>query len=147
MSRFVGQWRGEGDGDPGHSTVERTYELALDGQYLCVRNKSTYLPQPKNPKGEVHQDIGFYSFDDARGRAIFRQFHSEGFVNQYIAQAANLASDDITFESEQLENIPAGYRARETYRFSGNDRFEETFEIAEPGGAFQVYSHNALQRV
>ena len=26
LARFIGKWTGEGDGEPGHSTLERTYE-------------------------------------------------------------------------------------------------------------------------
>jgi hypothetical protein len=37
-----------------------------------------------------------------------------------------------------IENIRAGFRARETYVFSSNDQFEEIFEIAELGKDFEV---------
>ena len=39
-----------------------------------------------------------------------------------------------------LENIPAGWRARETYKILGPDEFVEVFELAEPGKNFEVYS-------
>ena len=32
LERFIGKWRGEGDGQPGHSTVERSYAADLGGQ-------------------------------------------------------------------------------------------------------------------
>src|SRR5688572_25932688 len=80
---FVGSWTGVGDGQPGSSTVEREYSFTLNDRFLEVRNKSTYLPQGKNPKGEVHEDRGLVSWDRARRRFVFRQFHVEGFVNQY----------------------------------------------------------------
>jgi hypothetical protein len=38
-----------------------------------------------------------------------------------------------------IENIPPGWRARETYRFSGPDEFIELFELAEPGKEFTPY--------
>ena len=50
------------------------------------------------------------------------------------------------FVSEAIENIPAGWRARETYVFTGPDAFEETFELSEPGKPFEVYSHTTLRR-
>lgn len=147
LARLVGQWRGEGEGEPGTSQVERTYESTLGGQFLTVRNTSTYAPQTKNPSGEVHNDVGFYSFDKARQRAVFRQFHTEGFVNQYVASVTALDGAQLVFESEAIENIPAGWRARETYRFSGANSFEEIFELAEPGKDFTLYSHARLRRV
>lgn len=52
----------------------------------------------------------------------------------------------LIMESEAIENIPAGFRARETYVFNGADAFEEIFEIAEPNADFQRYSHNRFTR-
>ena len=49
--------------------------------------------------------------------------------------------------SEAFENIPASMKARESYTFTSADTFEEVFEIAEDGVAFQVYSRNMLTRV
>lgn len=147
LARLIGRWRGEGNGQPGHSTVERSYEPQLRGLFLYARNTSIYAPQDKNPRGEVHHDLGYYSFDKARKRAVLRQFHSESFVAQYVASVEALDGTELVFDSEALENIPPGYRARETYRFTGPDSFEEIFELADPGKPFEVYSHNRLKRV
>ena len=73
----------EGNGQPGTSTVEREHHLVLGDRFMEARNRSTYVPQEKNPKGEVHEDIGLFSWDRARPRFVLRQFHVEGFVNQY----------------------------------------------------------------
>ncbi len=77
---------------------------------------------------------------------MFRQFHVEGFVNQYALEPSSTV-DRVVFMSESIENIPTGFRARETYVFSGSDQFEEIFEIAEPGKDFEVYSRSRLTRV
>lgn len=52
----------------------------------------------------------------------------------------------MVFVSEGIENIPAGWRARETYRILGADEFTETFELAEPGKDFALYSENHFKR-
>lgn len=147
FDRFLGTWRGEGEGQPGKSAVERTYEATLGGQFILVRNKSTYAPQEKNPKGEVHDDVGYMSFDKSRKRLVLRQFNVEGFVNHYVAATAAIEGDALVMNSESIENIPAGWRARESYKFIGSDGFEEIFELAEPGKEFEIYSHNRLKRV
>jgi hypothetical protein len=146
LQRFIGRWTGEGEGQPGKSTVERSYEATLGGRFILARHRSTYAPQPKNPQGEVHDDVGFFSFDKKRKRFVFRQFHVEGFVNQFAAATPSFDKDTIVFDSEALENIPAGWRARETYKFSSADAFEEIFELAEPNKDFTVYSHNHFVR-
>src|SRR5512133_1270270 len=81
LSRFVGEWQGTAEGEPGRGTSERIYEYTLGGKFLFVRNRSTYPPQQKNPKGETHEDLGYVSYDTQRKRLVLRQFHVEGFVN------------------------------------------------------------------
>jgi hypothetical protein len=146
LERFAGCWQGLGEGTPGKSGVRRVYTAILNGRFLFVSNQSFYAPQEKNPKGETHEDLGYFSFDKGRQRLVLRQFHGEGFVNQYVATSADFQGDILVFESEALENIAAGFRARETYRFSGANAFEEIFEVAEPDKDFTVYSLNRLQR-
>jgi len=67
-SALVGKGTGTSEGQPGAGTVERDYEPAIGGRFIRVRNRSTYAPQAKNPKGEVHEDGGFISSDGARKR-------------------------------------------------------------------------------
>ena len=91
----------------------------LGSRFIQVRNRSTYPPQERNPKGETHEDIGFLSFDSTRKRIVFRQFHVEGFVNQYVLEP-NQTPDRLVFITESIENIPAGFRARETCLLTGH---------------------------
>ena len=65
-------------------------------------------------------------------------------MNQYVLESA--ADGTFVFVSEAIENIPAGFRARETLRLVGGDQLEETFEIAPPGKDFDVYSKTVLTR-
>jgi hypothetical protein len=87
---FVGAWQGTSQGQPGQGVCVREYQFALNGKFLQVRNKSTYAPQEKNPKGEVHEDWGMFSYDRARKKFVLRQFHVEGFVNQYAPRRSPL---------------------------------------------------------
>jgi hypothetical protein len=52
----------------------------------------------------------------------------------------------LVFITEAIENIPQGFRARETYIFSAADQLEEIFEIAEAGKDFEIYSRSRLMR-
>ena len=143
---MIGRWQGTTEGKPGRGTAVREYSRALNAKFIRARNQSTYPPQPVNPKGEVHEDEGFFSFDKTRKKLVLRQFHLEGFVNQYV-QDEGSTSEKMVFASEQIENIPTGWRARETYILRGPDAFEEIFELSEPGKAFEVYSHARFTRV
>jgi hypothetical protein len=144
---LIGRWQGTSAGQPGNGTVEREYSRVLNARFVHLRNRVVYAPQPANPKGEVHEDVGFFSFDRSRKQIVLRQFHVEGFVNQYAQQPSDAATDKLVFVSEAIENIPNGYRARETYtRISANE-VEEVFELASPGKDFEVYSRTRLKRV
>lgn len=143
---LLGSWEGPTEGQPGKGTDRRSYRLVLRDRFIEVRNTSTYPPQEKNPKGEVHEDVGFISSDRARNRLVLRQFHVEGFVNQFV-QDVPPVSGTLSFTSEAIENIPPGWRARETYIQRGPDEFEEVFELAEAGKPFEVYSHARFKRV
>lgn len=145
LAPVLGKWAGPTEGEPGTGTVEREYERILGGRFIEVRNRSTYPPQAKNPKGERHEDRGIFSYDSARKVIVFRQFHVEGFVNQYALDPAS-TPDRLVFTTEAIENIPAGWRARETYVIAG-DQLEEIFELAEPGKDLAVYSRNRMTRV
>ena len=143
---FVGKWEGTGTGKPGGSKVEREYRLTLNNKFMHVHNVSTYEPQPKNPKGEIHEDWGMISFDKSRKQFVFRQFHVESFVIQYVTTNISVDGKTIVFTSESIENIPVGWRARETYKIVNADEFVEVFELAGPGKDFEIYSEGRLRR-
>jgi hypothetical protein len=143
--RFMaGEWEGVSEGEPGSGTVKRIYRFVLNGKFLHEENVSTYPPQPKNEKGEVHHHQSFFSYDRARGVLVLRQFHQEGFVNQFAMVPAG-ADGSLVFESEALENVPRGWKAKETYQVISPDEFTETFEIASTG-AYEVYSRSRFKR-
>lgn len=146
LAPLIGKWTGTSEGQAGNGTVERDYERVLRSRFIRARNRSAYPPQDKNPKGEIHEDEGLFSFDRARKRLVFRQFHVEGFVNTYV-QDLDAKPGTVSFTTESIENIPAGWRARETYVFHGPDDIEEVFELAEAGKPFAVYSRTRLKRV
>jgi THAP4-like, heme-binding beta-barrel domain len=141
---WLGTWEGTSKGRSGDGAAKRTYRLVLREQFVEVHNRSTYPPQPQNPRGEVHEDVGYISYDRDRKTYVYRQFHVEGFVNTYVGVPD--ASGEIVFTSQGIENIPAGWRARETYRPLGDDERMEKFELAEPGKEFSTYSETRLKR-
>src|SRR5687768_3739931 len=146
--RFLeGKWEGKAEGRPGQGTVTREYQFVMRGRYLHERNISTYPPQDKNPQGEVHEHWSFFSYDRPRKLLVLRQFHVEGFVNQFRFEPAKSDERRLVFESEAFENIGSRWRARETYEILGPDEFREIFELAAREKDFEVYSTNHFKRV
>ena len=142
---LVGEWDGTSDGQAGSGTVQRSYSFVLKDRYIYEKNISTYPPSEKQ-KGEVHEHWSFVSYDRNRKTLVLRQFHQEGFINQYVLNASASSSSKLVFDSEQFENFSNDWKARETYDILSPDEFIETFELAEPGKEMQVYSKNHLKR-
>lgn len=146
LDLLIGKWQGTQEGQPGTGTVTREYTRELKARIVRGHNRSVYPAQEKNPKGEDHENLDIFSFDNGRKQIMFRQFHQEGFVIHYALDPASKPGT-LVFVSEAIENIPKGYRARETYTFTGSDQVEEVFEIADPGKDFALYSRARLTRV
>jgi hypothetical protein len=145
--RFMeGEWAGESEGEPGKGTVRRTYRFVLGNRFLHEQNVSTYPPQPGNEKGEVHEHWSFISHDRARRTLVLRQFHQEGFVNQFAMKPVQPGSP-VVFDSEALENIGSTWKARETYEVASPDEFVETFELAMGDKPYESYSKTRFKRV
>lgn len=137
---FVGEWHGEGGGEPGIGKYERSYHPTLNGNFIEIHNKSSYPPTEKNPKGEVHEDVGYIFYDKGRKTFLLRQFHIEGFANDYVLESIAPDKKTLVYVSELIVNIPKGWRAKETYRILSDKEFEETFELSPPDKPFEVYS-------
>lgn len=132
---MVGEWRGTSRGQPGEGTVQRTCTKVLRDRFIECRSVVSYA------SGEKHVELALYSYDKGAKKLRLRQFHGEGFVNTYEE------TEPLVFETTAIENIPAGWRARESYEQPSADQWKERFELAQPGREFAVYTTGALERV
>jgi hypothetical protein len=146
LRALIGKWEGDVNGEPGAGKAEREYVFVMNNRFIHVLNKSIYPPQEKNPKGETHEDAGFFSYDKAAKKLILRQFHIESFVNQFALDSVSDDGRTIVFMSSAIENIAPGWRARETYRILNENEFIETFAMAEPSHNFMTYSETHFRR-
>jgi len=143
---FEGEWSGEETGKAGIGKGERTVEFIMQDKYLFYKNISRFEPQEKNPKGETHEDWTFFSYDNNRQAYILREFHSEGFVNQYILDSLSEDNKTFIYTSELIENAPSGMRARVTFSILNENKFREIFEMAFPGKEFSIWLENIWTR-
>lgn len=143
---LAGEWQGTADGMGGTGTAVRSYRFVLKDRYLYEQDTHTYPAQEKNPQGEKHEHWAFWSYDRQAKRLMLRQFHPEGFVNLYSFRAELSTTAKLVFESEGFENFDSRWKARETYELVSPDEFTETFELAQPGGSFEVYSRTRFLR-
>ena len=87
-----------------------------------------------------------FSHDLFRKKFVFRQFHIEGFINQYVLESISDDGKTLVFDSEEFENAPPGWKARITYKILNDDTLEESFDLATPGKDLQCYILNTLKR-
>jgi hypothetical protein len=144
---FAGSWQGKGEGKNGVSRGKLTFQFILRDKFLQAKNETRFDPQGKNPKGKVHEDFGIFSYDQARACYVYRQFHVEGFVNQYICKKILDEGKTLIFVSERLENLPPEMKARLTYKILNPSEFQMTFDLAMPGSDYECYSTGVLKRV
>ena len=143
--RFLeGNWIDE---KPGVSKITQVYEFMFSGKYLQMKTRGVFEPTEKKPKGEVHEDLGIFSYDQARKTFVFRQFHIEGFVIEYVLEKGDENTGELTFVSEAIENAPPGTKAKEVFKIINEDEFEQSFHVAWPKQDYACYALNKLKRV
>jgi hypothetical protein len=146
LRSFVGRWEGATSGKPGKGTTSREYRFELNGKFLFQRDKSVYQPSDPAAKLLSHEDFGVFSYDTNLKKIVWRQFHSEGMVNEYTLDSVSADGKSLEFISTRIENLP-GFRAKKQYRFGSDSELEETFLLAQPGKDFETYTVAHLKRV
>jgi hypothetical protein len=125
---LLGDWVGEGGGQPGQGTGEFSFHLDLQSRILVRKSYAAY-PATKDRPAFRHEDlmVVYRESDNAPPRALY--FDSEGHVIHYSV-AASADKKTIEFLSEVSPSSP---RYRLTYVKTGSDTLTFRFEIAPPG--------------
>jgi hypothetical protein len=140
---LVGIWEGTSEGKPGKGKVRLEVSFVFGERFLKLAGTADYT---NDKGGEHHEDFGYVSYDSARKTHVFRQFHLEGFVNQYVlSKGDDQVKDALELTSESCENTPPGWKARERYVFK-DQSLEHTFELAPPNKPFEIYTRASLSR-
>jgi hypothetical protein len=132
---LLGDWVGEGSGQPGEGSGYFSLKPDLDGKILVRKNHSEY-PATQNNPATIHDDLMFI-YSDSPGtpaRAIY--FDNEGHTIYYTIHFSD-RDESIVMTSEIHEKAP---RFRLTYQ-PLESKLKIKFEIAPPGKpeAFSTY--------
>ena len=146
LRAFEGRWEGTTSGKPGKGTTSREYRFELNGKFLFQRDRSVYQPSDPAAKLLAHEDFGVFSYDTDLKKIVWRQFHSEGMVNEYTLDSVSADGKSLEFVTTRIENLP-GFRAKKQYRIVSDSEIEETFLLAQPGKDFETYTVAHLKRV
>ena len=141
---LLGDWVGEGSGDPGSGSGSFSFRFDL-GERVIVRRDHSEYPRGAGAAPIVHDGL-MVVYPDAGGGALAAIcFDNEGHVIRYRAQL-DAAGRGVVFLSEALPSSP---RFRLAYSRVDEDTVEVRFSIAPPGrpDAFELYLGGRCRRV
>lgn len=142
---LIGEWKGQGVGFGNEkSKIQSEFKLIMDGKYIMVKNDSKFEPTESKPEGEHHADWGIISFDNKRKKIVFRQFHIEGYVNQYVLNDSLSDDSTLIFETEMIENFVEGGKARWTIKKIEENKIESIFDVSFPGKEYACFGTNVM---
>ena len=125
-SFLLGEWVGEGTGDPGQGNGGFTFSLDLQNTVLVRKNYANY-PATKDRPAFSHNDLMIVYQERGVTRADY--FDNELHVIHYTVSISGDSASFI-FVSDQVASEP---RFRLTNTKQGTDFMRITFEIAPPG--------------
>ena len=145
MQVLVGEWMGEGGGQPGQvSAGGFSFAPDLQGAVLVRKNSAEY-PASKDRPAFRHDDLTIVSRGTAGNPPRATYFDNEGHVIDYSVSA--------TADGSRIEWVGAPQagqpRFRFTYIFTSTDTLKLRFEIAPPGQPekFSLYIEASAHRV
>jgi len=136
---LIGEWSGQGAGEPGAGTGSFSFLPDLQGGIL-VRKSFAEYPASGGKPAYRHDDLLIvYREGPARQlRAIY--FDNEGHTIRYSVEAS---ANRAVFTSDSAQSAP---RYRMTYRAMAPDELAFTFEMAAPGQDLAPYINATLRR-
>jgi hypothetical protein len=141
---LVGEWTGEGSGQPGQAKGEFSFRPDLAGKVMVRKNRAEIPTAPGRPP-TTHEDL-MIIYPAAKGqplRAIY--FDNEGHIINYTVQGSENPRI-LTFTSEPEPGAP---HFRLSYSLRSEDRVGITFAVAPPAKPeeFKTYIEAIARRM
>ena len=129
---LMGNWVGEGSGQPGQGGGTFSFKPDLDKKILVRKSHSEYAAT-KGKKQVIHDDlmVVYMDYSGNPGKAIY--FDNEGHTINY---SITYAENSIVFTSEKMPNVPV---FRLTYSLLDDATVNTKFERSQDGQKFMTY--------
>lgn len=137
---LIGDWKGEGSGQPGQGGGTFSFTFDLDKNILVRKSHSEY-PASSNRPAVIHNDL-MIVYPDSQGipiKAIY--FDNEGHTINYTI---TYSEKSIVFLSEKSNYIPI---FRLTYTLLENGTVKTKFEMSQDGLSFTTYIEGLSSKV
>jgi hypothetical protein len=138
---LLGEWVGEGGGQPGQGGATMLYQFDLQQQILLRSSHMDFTATEDRP-AFAHDDLTVIYPDEA-GTMRGRYYDNEGHIIQYVVSFPQ-DNDTIVFVNDPL---PAAPRFRNTYLKGEAGKVTTRIEIALPGSpdGFSVYVEGVVR--
>lgn len=131
-SWLVGEWKGEGNGQPGQGEGKFSFRADLDNKVLVRKAHSVYPAQNGRP-AVIHDDLLIIYLDYSGNPAKAIYFDNEGHTINY---SITYADKSIVLLSEKIANVPV---FRLTYTALDEQTVNTKFEMSQDGEKFMTY--------
>lgn len=139
-SWLIGEWRGEGTGQPGQGGGTFSFRSDLDGKILVRKSHSEY-PATENKQAVTHDDLMIIYPDQSGSPASAIYFDNEGHK---ISYSISYAARSIILISEKVQGSPV---FRLTYTLLDNNSVNTKFEMSQDGVNYTVYIEGKSKRM
>ncbi len=129
---LIGEWVGEGNGQPGQGGGFFTFKTDLD-QNILVRKGHTEIAASENKPKVIHDDlmIIYPGYTGSSSKAIY--FDNEGHTINYLI---SYSESSIIFTSEKITDAPV---FRLSYTLLDKETVNTKFEMSRDGITFTTY--------
>ena len=122
---LIGEWTGEGSGQPGENQGTFSFQTDLDGNIL-VRKSHTVFPPTANSPAKVHDDLLIVYRVPPGGAQEAIYFDNEGNMIKY---RVSFTENSVVLTSDPTPNVPV---FRFTYVTIDSKTVNIAFEMAPP---------------
>ena len=137
---LMGEWSGEGAGQPGQGGGTFSFAFNLDKKVIERKSHSEY-PATNNKPLIIHDDLMFVYLDFAGSPSKSIYFDNEGHTINY---AISYSDKSIILTSEKVPNIPV---FRLTYTLLDNKNVNTKFEMSKDGVKFMTYIEGESKKI
>lgn len=139
-SWLMGEWVGEGSGQPGQGGGTFSFSYELDKNVIVRKSHSEYPAAEKKP-AVIHDDLMIVYPDVKENSSQAIYFDNEGHVIHY---RVTYSDKSITFTSEKTDNAPV---FRLVYALLDSGMVNTKFEMSRDGVKFFTYLEGKSKKV
>ncbi|QBO58520.1 hypothetical protein [Chryseobacterium salivictor] len=137
---LIGEWKGEGSGQPGQGGGTFSFAYNLDHNIIERKSHSEYSATADKPL-VIHDDLMFIYRDFAGNPSKAIYFDNEGHTIQY---SISYAGKSIVMTSDKIPNVPV---FRLTYTLLDHESINTQFEMSQDGVQFMTYIEGKSKKI